>query len=230
MVQLVRQTEPDSLTRNRTSWTTRWTDSLRDGTKIDWATRTAKRALQTPLLAFSRGKCAFCEGMLNLTSFIEIEHYHAKTVRSELVFDWQNLFPACGVCNRSKNDLDHQDRLIKPDRDNPEQLLWLNPGTGELQPHPNADAQQIQRVVETINAYNLQRGALCNARIEMMKFVNRWLSRAAGEFAASAECKEEWNYLIQPTTPWKFVIRHVLTSAGQEQLAGIDRHAYLGGA
>ncbi len=230
MVRLIRPAEPESLTRNRVKWTSRWTDSLRDGTKISWATTTARQALQAPLLACSRGKCAFCEGVLNVTSFIEIEHYQAKTVRPELVFDWQNLFPSCGICNGSKGDFDHQGRLLKPDQDDPELFLWLNPVNGELQPNPTLDAGQARRVTETITAYGLQRGALCAQRIEMMNFVNRWISRAAGELAASPECQEEWNIMTRPSTPWKFVIRHVLTLAGQGRLAEFDRQAFLGGA
>jgi uncharacterized protein (TIGR02646 family) len=229
LVHLVRQAEPKSLTRYRAKWTARWSKCLSQGRTIGgWATPAARRALQAPLLALSHGKCAFCEGILNLTSFIEIEHYHAKTVRHELVFDWDNLFPSCGICNRTKGDLDHQGRLLKPDRDDPESFLWLNPDNGELEPSPLLDAEQSQRVLATIAAYGLQRGALCAQRIEMMKFVNRWIARAAGVSASSPECQEEWNYLIRPSTPWKFVIRHTLTLKGLERLAEIDRSAFLG--
>jgi hypothetical protein len=63
----------------------------------------------------------------------------------------------------------------------------------------------------------------------MMNFVKRWLIRAAGEVNSSAECREEWNYMIRPSTPWKFVIRHVLSQSGQEQLAEIDRQTFLAG-
>jgi len=164
-----------------------------------------------------------------LTSYDEIEHYHAKTVKPDLVFDWQNLFPACGLCNRSKGDLDHQGRLLKPDAENTELLLWLHPDSGELQPHPTLDPAESQRVLETVKAYDLQRGALCAERIDMMNFVKRWLIRAAGEVNASPECRDEWNYMIRPSTPWKFVIRHVLSQSGQEQLAEIDRQTFLAG-
>lgn len=230
MIQLVRAAEPEPLTRNRGKWTTRWTTSLSLGKQIPWATQTAVRVLRDPLLAISRGKCAFCEGVLRLTSHDEIEHYHAKTIRPDLVFEWQNLFPACGICNRSKGDLDHQGRLLKPDVENPELVLWLHPDSGELQPHPALDDAHAQRVRETIAAYNLQRGTLCAERINTMRFVKRWLTRAAGEVSASAECKEEWQYLIRPSTPWKFVIRHVLTLAGETQLAEMDREAFLRGS
>ena len=227
MIRLVRPEAPNQLAKNRVKWTARWTDSLRNGKKIEWATPSAKLTLREPLIALCYGKCAFCEGLLNVTSFVEIEHYHAKTIQPELVFDWHNLFPACGICNRRKADIDHQGRLLKPDREDPELLLWLDPGTGELQPHPTLDVPQQQRVQETIAAYNLQRGALCSERIEMMNFVNRWLARMAGLTDVSEECRQEWLYMSNPQTPWKFVIRHVLTLAGSAHLAEIDRQAYL---
>ena len=227
MIQLTRPKEPTRLLKNRVKWTSRWTDSLRDGRKLEWATNRAKLTLRDPLLTFCYGKCAFCEGTLNLTSFVEIEHYHAKTVQPELVFDWHNLFPACGICNRRKADINHQGRLLKPDKEDPELLLWLNAGTGELQPHPTLDVDQQRRVQETIDVYNLQRGKLCSARIEMMNFVNRWLTRMAGLTEVSKECRQEWLYMSDPRTPWKFVIRHILTLAGSGHLAEIDRQSYL---
>lgn len=226
LIRLTRPAEPDALVHYRDRWTTRWTNSLQAGIKIDWATRAARKCLQSPLLEFSRGKCAFCEGVLNVTSFIEIEHYQAKTVCQDLVFHWSNLFPCCSMCNRLKADVDHPGTLLKPDQEDPELLLWLHPGTGKLQPHPSLTAAQAGRVNSTIQSYDLNRGAVCVQRIDMMNFVNRWLSRVAGGLGESDECRKEWQQMTRPTTPWKFVIRHTLTVAGQATLAKIDRQIF----
>jgi uncharacterized protein (TIGR02646 family) len=226
LIQLVRPPEPEPLARNRAKWTARWIKCLQDQSKLDWATKKARKTLQAPLLRLAHGKCAFCEGVLNVTSFIEIEHYQAKTVRQELVFHWSNLFPCCGICNRLKHDFDHQGSLLKPDEENPEPLLWLHPGTGELQPYPSLSPEQAGRVEATIEAYDLKRGALCAQRIDMMNFVNRWLARISSGQGESKECQEEWQHMIRPTTPWKFVIRHTLTLAGQAELAEIDRQIF----
>jgi hypothetical protein len=131
------------------------------------------------------------------------------------------------MCNRGKSDLDHGGRLVKPDAEDPELLLWLHPDTGALEPHPILDQVRSQRVLETLAAYNLQRGALCAERIRMMTFVHNWLARLGEGLAASKACQKEWRYIIEPRTPWKFVVRHVLTKAGQAQLAEIDRQAFL---
>ena len=227
MIHLVRPAEPDDLIRNHARWTDRWTASCVSGQKIEWATRAAKNALKAPLLALTRGKCAFCESVLNVTSFIEIEHYHAKTVKQELVFHWPNLFPACGRCNNKKNDVDHQGRLLKPDEENPEPLLWLHRATGELQPHPNLAPHEAKRVDATIEAYDLQRGPLCIERLKKMGFVERWLRRLENGQGKSKECRDEWQMIVDPTTPWKFVIRHTLTRAGQPELAEFDRRRFL---
>jgi len=37
-------------------------------------------------LELTRGKFAFCEGVLNVTSFVEIEHYHAKTLGKDILW------------------------------------------------------------------------------------------------------------------------------------------------
>lgn len=229
-MRLVRPAEPERLIRYRDRWTSRWTDSLDDGRKIEWATRVAKATLRDPLLAFAYAKCAFCENRLNLTSFVEIEHYHSKIARPELVFNWHNLFPICGMCNQKKGDVDHGGVLLKPDLEDTEVLLWLHPGTGELQPHPTLDQARAQRVLQTAAAYDLQRGALCEARIRTMEDVNRWLKRVAREAPISDESSEEWNDMIDPFTPLKFVIRHVLTLSGQVSLAETDRRVFLGAA
>jgi len=228
LVRLVRPAEPARLIRHGGRWTKRWTDSLNNGERIEWATRVAKATLRGPLLAFAYGKCAFCENTLNLTSFIEIEHYHSKIVRPQLVFDWHNLFPICGMCNQTKGDVDHDGRLLKPDTEDPEVLLWLHPGTGELQPHPTLDEATAHRVLETATAYDLQRGQLCAARIRTMEEVNRWLRRVARENPISEESSQQWNAMVHPSAPLKFVIRHVLTLSGQGDLAETDRRAFLG--
>src|SRR5712692_2433423 len=87
---------PAELVRHRGEWTHRWKD--RRGT--DWATPTAKRILRRHLKRLAHGKCVYCEGKLGKTTYVEIEHYTAKTVAPELAFEWTNLFPACRLCNQ----------------------------------------------------------------------------------------------------------------------------------
>jgi hypothetical protein len=157
---------------------------------------------------------------------MEIEHYHAKTVHEDLVFEWRNLFPACRVCNGTKGERDHGGLLLRLDEEDPEPLLWLDPGTGELQAHPTLEPEPAHRVEETIKAYGLQRGELCVKRIEMIERVTEWLAGVQDQADTPPASAREWNRIVNPHTPLKFVIRHVLTRHGQGQLAEIDRQTF----
>src|ERR1700691_890118 len=99
MVHLQRGSAPSQLTRFHALWTERWLRITRGESSGDWATKTAKGAIYVELRRLAHRKCAFCESKLELTSYLEIEHYWAKTARPERAFDWQNLFPVCRLCN-----------------------------------------------------------------------------------------------------------------------------------
>jgi hypothetical protein len=120
--------------------------------------------------------------------------------------------------------------LLRLDEEDPEPLLWLDPGTGELQPHPTLGPELANRVNETIEAYGLRRGELCARRIEMMDRVTEWLASVENQADPSPASAREWSRIVNPRTPLKFVIRHVLTRHGQGQLAKIDRQTFLAGA
>jgi len=125
MVHLQRHPEPEGLAHKKAAWTERWrTIHLKQSTK-DWATAPAKKLLREALTSLAHGKCAYCEGRLGVTSYLEIEHHIAKTVNPDLVFEWTNLFPCCRLCNSKKQDINHDGALLKPDVDDPEQYLWV---------------------------------------------------------------------------------------------------------
>lgn len=165
------------------------------------------------------GKCVFCESALGVTTYLEIEHYVAKTVNSELAFEWTNLLPACRLCNNAKGEQDHKGTLLKPDAEDPEPYFWINPDTGKLEPHPRLDEAQSNRANETIRLCNLQRPALCTKRVEMLMRVLRWLSGA--ELTGS-----EWEALSSPNQEYKLVLRHALEIRGHYALAEYDRKRF----
>jgi uncharacterized protein (TIGR02646 family) len=137
MVRLQRGPPPPGLLRNGGQWTNRW-EAIQGGTKTgEWATTGARRILSRELRGLAYGKCAFCESILELTAYLEIEHYIAKSVEPRLPFEWDNLFPICRLCNGYKSDADHAGVLIKPDVEDPERKFWFNVGNGELDPHPS---------------------------------------------------------------------------------------------
>jgi uncharacterized protein (TIGR02646 family) len=145
---------------------------------------TGRRPLQR---GFSARPCAIsltgsartAKAPLDVTSYLEIDHYVAKTTRRDMAFEWTNLLPACRLCNNAKGEHDHQGALLKPDADYPEPYFWIHPDTGKLEPHPKLDGAQSHRANETIRLCALQRPALCTKRAEMLMRVLRWLSKSS---------------------------------------------------
>lgn len=227
MVHLRRGQPPDQLPRLHQTWTERWLRIWRGERDGDWATAVAKKTISSALQKLAHRKCAFCEGKLELTSYLEIEHYWAKSIFPGRAFDWSNLFPICRLCNNAKLNVDHGDFLIKPDVDSPEDLLWLNPDSGKLERSARASHAQCERVERTVDLCDLQRGALCDERILVMESTIRWLERVSERRGLlNARLREEWNQLSMPTTPYKFVIRHVLATRGEPRLAQRDRDRF----
>jgi uncharacterized protein (TIGR02646 family) len=224
MVRLRRGSPPPGLLRNGGLWTKRWL-AIHGGAQTgDWATAAAKKILSAELRALSYGKCAFCESILDLATYLEIEHYIAKTVDASLAFQWDNLFPICRLCNNHKSDADHGGVLIKPDVEDPENKFWLNTVTGELDVHPSLDAHEASRANRTAQLCGLQRGPLCSERIRTMKDTIRWVKRFNERGRQLDQLlREEWINMTDPATPYKFVIRWTLVDQGQPQLAGLDR-------
>ena len=80
-----------------------------------------------PLLAMSFGKCCFCETKVNEESkYMEVEHFHAKSIYPNEVVEWKNLLPICKRCNIKKSNHDTKKYpIIHPIFDNPKQHLKL---------------------------------------------------------------------------------------------------------
>ncbi len=209
---------PAALARNRQRWTDRWVRVQPHGG--DWATRGAKKLLREALLKLSHGKCAYCEVLLNVSSFPQIDHYTSKFVRIDLAFDWTNLLPTCEICNVKKGRQDHANQLLNPTQEDPELLLWLDIGTGELKPNPFLEGAVKERVRATINDYcDLNRPPRPKLRYEYMRRVARLMSRAPMD----ADAADELSELLDPQSQFKFVLRRTLELHGAPQLAHADR-------
>jgi len=217
---------PQLLVRHKDRWTRRFQEIHAGGLSRDWATKTARQALRAVLYGFAHGKCVYCEGALGVTAQLDIEHYTAKSVAPERAFEWENLLPACSLCNGSKGEVDHGNILLKPDAENPETYFWMHPDTGELEPHPLLEGDQIRRALETIRICGLQRAALCTKRLWMFRRVSRWMDEIADRGELSDPLIEEWKELSDPRSGYKFVFRHVLTLRGLQILAQRDRDAF----
>ena len=78
-----------------------------------WREPCIKKELSGALLAMSHNKCAYCEAPLGQTdSYMEVEHFHCKSLYPEQVLTWENLLPACKRCNTKKGEHDVEARPI----------------------------------------------------------------------------------------------------------------------
>jgi uncharacterized protein (TIGR02646 family) len=212
---------PPLLKANRAKWTNRWHRILDGHARGDWATPLAKKLLREAVLGLTHGKCAFCEGRLEVTTWAEIEHYHPKTRYPKHAFLWTNLFPACAICNQRKGEQDHRGALLKPDDEDPERYFWVHPDNGRLDPSPGLSAEDAVRATETIRLCDLQRPVLRRQRAQLMKRLSRFL--AGGD---PGEGDEEIGEYLDPGHEYKLVIRHVFEQKGYLELAQEDRRRF----
>ncbi len=90
------------------------------------------------LLLMSFDKCCFCETKLSEESkYLEVEHFHPKSLYPDEVVSWTNLLPICKRCNGKKSNHDTKlEPIIHPVKDNPKEHLTLKNyrllGTTEL--------------------------------------------------------------------------------------------------
>lgn len=101
--------------------------------------------IQQTFIDESNSKCVFCEGSAELTGFLNIEHFHPKSIYYEEAFEWLNLFPSCTRCNTFKLTHDtKKEPIIHPENDNPEDYFVYNNLLLVISPNsPNKKKSQI---------------------------------------------------------------------------------------
>ncbi len=79
------------------------------------------------LLTMSHNKCCFSECMMiEEGKYVEVEHFHPKSIYPDEVLDWGNLLPISKPCNIAK--LDHDTKttpIINPLYDDPKNELYF---------------------------------------------------------------------------------------------------------
>lgn len=93
--------------------------------KAVWNSSKIKKPLKEALLEMSHSKCSFCECKVDIESKdATIDHFLPKSLRPDLVVEWENLFPACLRCNREKRDC--TEVLLNPCENEPKEFLALS--------------------------------------------------------------------------------------------------------
>jgi len=123
MIRLIREPRPAELTAELQK---RLTEEYKKSGKAVWKQKWIKDAL----LKSSFGKCAFSEVKLEEEGkYMEVEHFHPKSLYPDEVLEWNNLLPISNVCNRKKKNLDTKRRpLVNPMEDNPQDYFYIKDG------------------------------------------------------------------------------------------------------
>ncbi|MEK4196120.1 HNH endonuclease [Paenibacillus sp. FSL L8-0323] len=84
--------------------------------------------IKDALFDMSNGKCVFCECKLGEESkYMEVEHFHPKSLYPDEVIEWENLLPICKRCNGKK--LNHDTKahpIVNPTVNIPKDHIKLN--------------------------------------------------------------------------------------------------------
>lgn len=77
--------------------------------------------IKSSLFKSSNQKCAFCESIPGDSGYLEVEHYHPKSLYPNETFKWNNLLPSCKRCNIPKSNWDTKKHpIINPYDHNPD--------------------------------------------------------------------------------------------------------------
>jgi len=195
--------------------------------------------IRKELEELSQHKCAYCESRIGVNTTGGIDHFRPKSgstgLKGEyapdhyfwLVYDWDNLMPACYLCTRSKRNqfplkagskrvpvlatgealLAEQALLIDPFREEPAEFLNFL---------ANGKVEAIgERGQTTIEIFDLNRSALVNMRKLAAKNFNQELQNYANLPKANQKAlhdKVERIFSDQVTEEFAAVLRTVFTT------------------
>ena len=156
--------------------------------------------------------CAYCDGALLETTPETVDHFLPRTPRGGfpvLALHWDNLFPACQLCNSAKRDR-WSCAILRPDLDlssNESDLSafgrWfaLDEITGKLSPAPEQKNRHLRyRIWRTIRLFRLNRPHRCKARSRERRML--------------VGLDDEWLDLICREGPYRFIAQ--LIRAGRQ--------------
>lgn len=109
--------KPPILILHEEEWTTAYVSAY--GTPLEksrekWRHEQIRHGLREE----ARGRCAYCEALIEDVSFINVDHLIPKSLRPDLAHRWDNLTGACTRCNVAKGSFyDERDGLLNPYQD-----------------------------------------------------------------------------------------------------------------
>ncbi len=121
------------------------------------------------LLAMTRGHCAYCDHFqLGEGSRETIDHFRPKggaRGAPELAYDWENLYPACDLCQQIKGD-HFDDALPRPDSVGYEfrRYFLFNSRNGDIEVNPTASDADRRSASLAISIFGFNEGVRPSAR------------------------------------------------------------------
>ena len=194
MIGLSKADEPEVLAINRATWTAEFSAG-------DDKRRYAHEDIRDALRGETHRKCAYCESRMEHVAPGNVEHIIPKSVKPELVCDWNNLTLACPLCNTKKGAYYSVDcPLINPYVDNlDEHLRWIG---------PMLDAITPDRGRVTVRRLDLNRAELLYKRMHAMeKALDILNSMATHPGPISEALKEDLRAMILDDAEYASAVR-----------------------
>ena len=113
-----------------------------------------------------KAKCVYCESYPEITGYINIEHYHPKSLYPEETFCWDNLYIGCTKCNNPKDNFDTKNEpFIHPVDEDPEDFLTFD---DILYIPRHIDGISYQKAKNVIDNCDLRRGSLIHPHADIL--------------------------------------------------------------
>jgi uncharacterized protein (TIGR02646 family) len=119
---VVRNAPPESLVHKHREWTTLLRANADIQDNWDCLDKNTKGDIKAALKEMYQGCCCYCEGKVELTSYLHIEHFKPKSRYKNLCYDYNNLHYCCERCNITKGTK-YSTRMFSPTTHKPEQFI-----------------------------------------------------------------------------------------------------------
>ena len=176
MRKLTRTAAPKCLQDHATNWTDEFVKKIANNPshKFSWRNSACYQAIRQTLVSMTQRHCAFCDGLLGLTSRETVEHFRPKKIFPELAYAWDNLFPCCDLCQSIKLER-FDEALLKADTEDYafNNYFTVNYHTGEIEVSSRSDPNAQAKARITLELYGLNTKDRMKARIREMECFSR---------------------------------------------------------
>jgi len=196
------------------------------------SSRYAHDQVKQQLAAMFGKKCAFCESVITVVSYRNVEHFRPKNIYPKLAYKWENLLFSCTVCNTGHKKLQFpllDEGTPTLDVNNPCKLddsdsnTLIDPTYDEPSEYFTFEEEQIislnERAEITVEVCGLNRGELLDDRREWLGVIETTayaiiLAQDAGDIDAEEEFRNRLKGYISPPSRYSFMTQVKLQKMG----------------